>query len=731
MPHITTTAVSSAARRVLVAVAAACLILGWALLPALVVSDRASAAAGFSQTGIEGGGFVNVIAADPFGSGVMVAGGDVSGLHRSADFGRTWSQVNVGITSIDQLKVASVVFSPSAAGEVYAAVGDEGRNGGVLVSTDEGRSWELRSTVPQFSGGNNTGWPTLPQKHPRSTGRLFAFDTGRDLVYAATFEDGVYRSADHGHTWTPLGLSGRFLRGLAIDPADPDVLFAAAYGAGVFKTVDASGEGGFTRLSAAPVRTEELVIVGSELFAAAGPAGIYKSADGGAGWDRVGGATVPAGPVWMSIDGYRACGRTVLYAGADHGGAHGVIRSLDGGSTWTSLVSDPTAMQNEIGGSGGPPWWLYRPSLVPGGPFYTAASIAVEPSGPTNECLRGRVSVAGRSGIWRATDGGTEWYPTVGGLGVSIVRGVAFDPSEPGLLSAAMADWVYVQSKDGGASVTQRRPPGGIAAFDVEIDTTSSPHRVFVASGSPAGNTGGEVYSRASTLVGGWVDEGLSGVAGGARPLSIQVRRIGTQRILLVATEGDGIWRKAGSVWTRVSTAAMQGFQGTRAASLVWPPGPFVYLFDHASGVWRSANHGKTWSQIWARRSGSQLTGFLAFDPQVPDRLYVSLADQGVFRIDDADTGSGATGDLDVTEVGSFARPGAIAVDASGVLYVATLGGPAQLFRSTDEGATFAAVGDLVWRSTAGFVQDLEVAPGGQLYAATNGNGLIHGTPSP
>jgi hypothetical protein len=102
-----------------------------------------------------------------------------------------------------------------------------------------------------------------------------------------------------------------------------------------------------------------------------------------------------------------------------------------------------------------------------------------------------------------------------------------------------------------------------------------------------------------------------------------------------------------------------------------------------------------------------------------------------VFRIDGADTGIGSTGDLDVTQVGSFARPGAIAVDASGVLYVALVGGPAQLYRSKDEGATFAAVGDAVWRSTAGFVQDLEVAPNGQLYAATNGNGLIRGTPPP
>jgi hypothetical protein len=118
-------------------------------------------------------------------------------------------------------------------------------------------------------------------------------------------------------------------------------------------------------------------------------------------------------------------------------------------------------------------------------------------------------------------------------------------------------------------------------------------------------------------------------------------------------------------------------------------------------------------------------------DPRVPDRLYVSVANQGVFRIDDADSGSGLTGDVVAVPVGGFVHPGAIAVEPTGTLYVATLaqGGPAQLSRSDDLGATFIDVTDPVWAATAGFVSDLEVAPDGQLYAATAGDGVIHGTP--
>ena len=44
-------------------------------------------------------------------------------------------------------------------------------------------------------------------------------------------------------------------------------------------------------------------MVGSDLYVAAGTAGIYMSANGGANWSKLGGTTVPSGPVWMSIAG--------------------------------------------------------------------------------------------------------------------------------------------------------------------------------------------------------------------------------------------------------------------------------------------------------------------------------------------------------------------------------------------------------------------------------------------
>jgi hypothetical protein len=573
---------------------------------------------------------------------------------------------------------------------------------------------------------------------------LIAFDPANDLIYAATFEQGVMRSDDDGATWTSLGYAGHFIRGIAIDPADPNVLYTAAYGEGIFKTTTASTDGTFTKLPTSLTKVEELLSVGSVLYAAAGPAGVQASTDGGATWSKLGGSSFPsAGPVWESIDGYELCGQTVLYAGADRGSAKGVIRSLDGGTTWTSLVADPTRIHDEIGGPGGDHWWMFaQASFLPGGSSFTASMVVVDPVDPPGgPCIQHGVFVAGRSGIWRATDGGVDWYPMMTGLGVSIVRAVAFDPAAPNRLFAGMADWVHLYSTDGGTHVVQKRPRGGNTAFDVEFNPGLVPGRVYVASGSPSANVGGEVFSNPNPATSGWTSEGLAAVAHGARPLAIAVRQVSGVRVLVVATEGNGIWRKQGSTWTHVSTAAMAGFEGTRAASMVWTAGGSstclngngcIYLYDHRSGVWRSNDMGKTWTRIWVQKSSGMHTGFVAVDPSSPTTLWVSVGGVGVFRLSGANVGTVGAGQIVPVPVGPFAAPGAIAV-SSGTLYVATVaqGGPAELYRSDDQGANFVPAGDALWAGAAGYVYDLEVAPNGDLYAALNGDGLLRGTPAP
>src|SRR5437667_2620089 len=202
----------------------------------------------FGGSGLEGGGFENVVAVDPSGSGVLLAGGDVSGFQRSTDWGAHWDTANGGITMESQLHVAAIAFSAVVPGKVYAGVGWKGRLGGLMVSADGGRSWVLRSHAPGFSGTSHPHVPGLKPPFPRSTGNLLALDEKDGLIYAATYDRGVMRSSDDGKTWASLGLDGKFLRSIVLDPSDPDTLYVVALGDGVYKTSTARTSGSFTRL---------------------------------------------------------------------------------------------------------------------------------------------------------------------------------------------------------------------------------------------------------------------------------------------------------------------------------------------------------------------------------------------------------------------------------------------------------------------------------------------------
>jgi hypothetical protein len=321
-------------------------------------------------------------------------------------------------------------------------------------------------------------------------------------------------------------------------------------------------------------------------------------------------------------------------------------------------------------------------------------------------------------------------------MGLTIARGLAIDRAAPGRLGVGVSDWEYLHSADGGERFALSQPPGaGSVTFDLAFDAASAAGRVYIATGGFTADVG-EVFSNADPGAGGtWVDEGLSQATGGKIPLAVAVGREGTTTVLLAAVDGAGVWRKAGIGWSRVSSTAMGKRVGAKASSMAWAPaGGAVYLYDRVTGVWRSTDAGKTWTKIWSKPSTAAHTGHLAVDPVNPERLYVSVGGSGVYRLNGATSGSVDAGTLSATPVGSFARPGPIAVSPDGTLYVAELAGggaDGSLSRSADSGQTWEDVTDDAYRSAAAFPDDLVVPDPGTVYVALNGNGVIIGRPSP
>src|SRR3954454_22732300 len=103
-----------------------------AALSASTASGAAVAPLTFAESGLGGGGFQNVIAIEPADSGLVLAGGDTSGIYRSLDGGSSWTPADTALTDTSQYKIASIEFSPAVPGRVYAAAGNTGSGGGLL-----------------------------------------------------------------------------------------------------------------------------------------------------------------------------------------------------------------------------------------------------------------------------------------------------------------------------------------------------------------------------------------------------------------------------------------------------------------------------------------------------------------------------------------------------------------------------------------------------------------------
>ena len=204
-------------------------------------------------------------------------------------------------------RVTDIAPDPTQAGTVYVAVA----TAGLWKSTDAGvtmsKSWP--DDFPQSLGAvtvapNGDVWVGTGEVNPG----------GGSLSYGG---DGVYRSTDHGATWTRIGLAGSSTIGaIRFDPQNPNIVYAASAGS---------------------------------LFAPAGVRGLYKSTDYGATWTRVlaglndfTGATDiamdPTNPNKMFVpmwDHHREA-LCRCYTGP----GTGIYLTTDGGASWTRLEND-------------------------------------------------------------------------------------------------------------------------------------------------------------------------------------------------------------------------------------------------------------------------------------------------------------------------------------------------------------------------------------------------------
>lgn len=235
----------------------------------------------------------------------IYAGTASGGIFKSVNEGVSWTPVfdrAGGMLSIGALAVA-----PSNHAIVWAGTGEANNRqssswgDGVYRSTDRGANWRR-----------------MGLEETRHIGRIVVHPANPDIVYVAAAghlwgsnpERGVYQTTDGGATWKKILYRDEHTGAidLAMDPQDPNILYAAMYqrqrkgwgfngggpGSGVFRTTDGGaswvelanglprGDKGRIGLAVSPVnRNIVYAIVEAEL------GGLYRSSDGGESWVRL------------------------------------------------------------------------------------------------------------------------------------------------------------------------------------------------------------------------------------------------------------------------------------------------------------------------------------------------------------------------------------------------------------------------------------------------------------
>jgi photosystem II stability/assembly factor-like uncharacterized protein len=229
------------------------------------------------------------------------------GLWKTVDGGTTWKPVTD--KALETSSVGAIAVAASDPNIVYVGMGETQLRGniiqgdGVYKSTDAGKTWA-------HIGLDATRAIARIRVHPKNPNLVYVAALGDP--YVATADRGIFRSNDGGKTWEKVLFRDQKTGAvdLAIDPNNPDVIYAALWEA--FRTPYSLSSGG----------------PGS---------GLFKSTNGGSTWTEITrNSGLPAGVIGKIGVSVSGADSTRIYAIVE-AAEGGVFVSDDAGATWKRI----------------------------------------------------------------------------------------------------------------------------------------------------------------------------------------------------------------------------------------------------------------------------------------------------------------------------------------------------------------------------------------------------------
>jgi photosystem II stability/assembly factor-like uncharacterized protein len=259
-------------------------------------------------------------------------------------------------------------IGPFRGGRALAVAGVAGDANTYYFGAVAGGVWKTTS-------GGLTWTPLTDKTGIMSVGAIAVAPSDANVIYVGTgescirgnisFGDGMYKSMDAGKTWARIGLEDtQHIARIVVDPKNADVVYVAALGhaygpnetRGVFRSTDGGknwqkvlykdDKTGAIDLALDPANPRILFAAMWEAqrspwgMTSGGPgSGLYKSSDGGTSWARLEGHGLPGGvlgKIGVTVSGGNSQ-RVYALIEAEKGG---IYRSEDAGESWKLINGD-------------------------------------------------------------------------------------------------------------------------------------------------------------------------------------------------------------------------------------------------------------------------------------------------------------------------------------------------------------------------------------------------------